>query len=231
MSYITIKKDQRGGSIMEHLVSFIKSDSRVKKFIHYLLIPRNQARPRWWVKQFVNPFFHKKGNNALVRPRTRMDVLPFKNFIVGDHSTIEDFSTVNNGMGDVIIGNHVRVGMSNVLIGPVTIGNYVIMAQNVVMSGLNHSYQDIEIPTCLQKCTTSEIIIEDEVWIGANSVITAGVRIGKHSVVAGGSVVTKDVPPYSIVAGNPARVIKQYNFKSGLWERAVVSVKKELEIN
>lgn len=203
---------------MKTIIDTIKSDPRLKQFVHFLLIPRNQARPRWWVKTFMNPFFHKKGKNALVRPRTRMDVLPFKKFVMGDNSTVEDFSTINNGMGDVIIGNNVRVGMSNVVIGPVTIGNYVIIAQNVVMSGLNHSYQDIGIPTSLQKCTVAEIKIEDEVWIGANSVITAGVTIGKHSVVAGGSVVTKDVPPYTIVGGNPAKIIKQFNFETKKWE-------------
>lgn len=203
---------------MKRIIDTIKSDPRLKQLAHYFMVPRNQARPRWWVKAFMNPFFHQKGKNALVRPRTRMDVLPFRKFAIGDNSTIEDFSTINNGMGDVIIGNNVRVGMSNVVIGPVVIGNYVIIAQNVVMSGLNHSYQDIGMPTSMQKCTVAEIVIEDEVWIGANSVITAGVRIGKHSVVAGGSVVTKDVPPYTIVGGNPAKVIKQFNFITKKWE-------------
>lgn len=182
------------------------------------MVPKRQARPRWWVKTFVNPFFHEKGKNSVIRSRTRIDVLPFNRFQLGENSTIEDFSTVNNGMGDVIIGNRSRVGISNVLIGPVTIGNHVIMAQNVVASGLNHSYQDIDTPICLQKCTTAPITIEDEVWIGANAVITAGVTVGKHSVVAGGTVVTKDVPPYSVVGGNPARILKRYNFDTGKWE-------------
>ena len=66
---------------------------------------------------------------------------------------------------------------------------------------------------------TKPIIVEDEVWIGANAVLTAGVRIGKHSVVAGGSVVTKDVPAYTVVGGNPARILKQYHQGSGQWLR------------
>ncbi|MBX9852179.1 MAG: acyltransferase, partial [Cytophagaceae bacterium] len=171
---------------MKKIIDTIKSDPRLKAFVHYLLIPKNQARPRWWVKNLLNPFIHNRGKDSLIRSRTRMDILPFNKFSLGDNSTIEDFSTINNGMGDVIIGNNVRVGMSNVVIGPVTIGNFVIIAQNVVMSGLNHSYQDVTTPTCLQKCTTSPIIVEDEAWIGANAVITAGVKIGKHAVVAGG---------------------------------------------
>ena len=87
------------------------------------------------------------------------------------------------------------------------------------MSGLNHLFEDISIPISQQKCSTAEIVIEDEVWIGANVVVTAGTRIGKHSVVAAGSVVTKDVPPYCVVAGNPARILKKYNEESKEWVR------------
>jgi len=70
-----------------------------------------------------------------------------------------------------------------------------------------------------QKVTTAPIVIEDEVWLGANVVVVAGVTIGKHSVVAAGAVVTKSIPPYSVAVGNPARVIKQYNFETKKWER------------
>ncbi len=94
-----------------------------------------------------------------------------------------------------------------------------MFAQNVVLSGLNHAYEDIGMSIHDQKVTTKEIVIEDEAWLAANSVVVAGVRIGKHSVVAAGSVVTRDVPPYSIVAGNPAKIIKQYNKETKKWER------------
>ena len=148
-----------------------------------------------------------------------MDVLPFNRFELGSLSTIEDFCTINNGVGDVIIGKETRIGMGNVIIGPVTIGNSVIFAQNIVMSGLNHSYEDVTLSIDKQKVTTAPIIVEDECWIGANAVITAGITIGKHSVVAAGAVVTKDIPPYSVAVGNPARVIKQYDFDRKEWIR------------
>lgn len=154
-----------------------------------------------------------------------MDVMPFNDFVLGDNSTIEDFATINNGMGPVIIGNGTRIGISNVLIGPLKIGNDVILAQNVVLSGLNHCYEDISFPIKKQGCSIAEIIVEDEVWIGANVVITAGVTIGKHAVVAAGSVVTKDVEPYSIVAGNPAKIIKRYNFFNDEWEKVSLIMK------
>ncbi len=106
------------------IVSAIKSNPSLKNFVHYLFIPRGQARPSVWVKWFLNPFFHK----------------------VSRKSTIEDYCTVNNGVGNVHICSHSRIGMSNVIIGLVRIGNHVILAQNIVMSGLNHGYEDVTIP-------------------------------------------------------------------------------------
>jgi len=199
------------------LAKTIKSNQALKSFAHQLLV--GNARPRWWVRQFVAPFTYQRGKNSVIRRNTRMDIFPFNKFALGANSTIEDFCTVNNGVGDVLIGDDSRFGLGSVLIGPVKIGNHVIIAQHVVLSGMNHTYTDVNVPIRLQKVTTARIVIEDEVWIGANAVLTAGVTIGKHSVVAGGSVVTKNIPPYCVAAGNPARVIKQYNFQTKEWER------------
>jgi acetyltransferase-like isoleucine patch superfamily enzyme len=201
------------------LLSTVKSNPRLKKFAHWLIIPRGQARPRLWVRLFVNPFIHKKGKNAIIRFNTRMDLFPFKNFNIGSNSIIEDFATINNGVGDVFIGNNCGIGLSNVIIGPVKMGNYVMLAQNIVISGLNHGYEDITVPPRLQKVVTKQITIEDNVWVGANAVITAGVTIGKHAVIGAGSVVTKNIPEFSVAAGNPARIIKKYNFETGSWQK------------
>jgi acetyltransferase-like isoleucine patch superfamily enzyme len=201
------------------LLSTIKSKPGLKKFVHWLIIPHGQARPRLWVRMFVNPFIHKKGKGATVRFNTRMDLFPFNKFSLGRNSIIEDFATVNNGVGDVFIGNNVGVGISNVIIGPVKLGNYVMLAQNIVISGLNHGYEDVNVPPRLQPVITKQITIEDNVWIGANSVVTAGVTIGKHAIIGAGSVITKDIPPYSVAVGNPARVIKKYNFETGIWQK------------
>ena len=211
--------------MLDKIKAVIKKSDRLKKIAQYLLFPKNQARPRFFVKLFINPFFHKKGKRSLIRKNTRIDVVPFNKFIIGPDSTIEDFSTINNGMGDVKIGARTRIGLANVIIGPVTIKDDIIFAQNIVVSGLNHSYQDLTMAPKDQKCTSAEIVIENEVWVGANSLITSGVHIGKHSVIAAGSVVTKDVPPYSVVAGNPAKVIKKYNFASGIWEKVIPETK------
>lgn len=201
------------------IVDQIKSNPKLKKLALRALMPKNQSRPRLWVKLFLNPFKHTRGKNSRICRFTRMDVMPFNNFVLGNDSTIEDFATINNGVGDVLIGDRVRVGLSNVIIGPVTIGNDVLLAQNIVLSGLNHGYEDINIVPHKQPVVKKKITLEDEVWIGANSVVVAGVTIGKHSVIAAGSVVTKNIPPYSVAAGNPARIIKQFNQQTGIWER------------
>lgn len=194
----------------------INENPALKKLVHWMLIPTGEARPRLWVKLFVNPFVHKRGKGSKIR-RARMDVLPFNKFELGSRSTIEDFCTINNGVGDVFIGDGTLIGMSNVIIGPVNIGNNVIFAQNIVASGLNHEYRDIDVPISLQKTIVIPITVEDDCWIAANAVITAGVTIGKHSVVAAGAVVTKSIPPYSVAAGNPAKVIKKYDFATNEW--------------
>lgn len=181
-------------------------------------MPSNDFRPRWWVRAFVNPLKHKKGKGAVIRQYTRMDVFPYNVFSVGNKSIIEDFCVINNAVGNVKIGNGTIIGISSVIIGPVEIGNGVMLAQHVVASGLNHEYKDVDISPGRQKVECKKITIEDDVWVGANAVITAGITIGKHTIVGAGSVVTKSVPAYSVVAGNPAKIIKQYNFGTKGWE-------------
>lgn len=202
------------------LKQYIDSHPGLKKLIHWALIPTNKARPRRWVSWFVNPFVHRRHRTSSVSSSVRLDVLPFNGFELGANSAIEAFSVVNNGVGAVRIGANSLVGIGAIVIGPVEIGANVIMAQHVVLSGLNHTYENIHQPIWKQPVTTKPIVVEDECWIGANVTITAGITIGRHSVVAGGSVVTHDVPPYSVVGGNPARVLKQYDESVGEWLKA-----------
>ncbi len=204
---------------MSRIHDVIKKNPGLKKWLHALLVAEREARPRRWVRWFVNPFYHKKGKGVIIRRRTRLDVFPFNRFEVGDKSVIEDFSIINNGVGDVLIGQHSLIGISNVIIGPVTIGNHVIFAQHIVASGLNHGYEDITVPVRDQKVRTAPIHIGDACWIGANVVLTAGVSVGSHSVIGAGSVVTKDIPAYAVAAGNPARVIRQYDHGKKEWLR------------
>jgi acetyltransferase-like isoleucine patch superfamily enzyme len=138
-----------------------------------------------------------------------MDTPPYRKFSLGDHSVIESFACVNNAVGDVVIGNYTRIGLHNTIIGPVTIGNHVNLAQGITVTALNHNFEDSNKRIDEQGVSTNPVTIEDDIWIGANAVILPGVTIGHHSVVAAGAVVTKDVPPHSLVAGVPAKIIKQ----------------------
>ncbi|WP_316929397.1 acyltransferase [Niabella soli] len=187
--------------------------------MYRLMMPKNDYRPRLWFRIFVIPFICKKGRGALIRKSVRLDLLPNNSCSIGDRTIIEDFSIINNTVGAVRIGSNSIIGLSNVVIGPVTVGNNVLFAQHVVLSGLNHNFQDVTIAPVQQGITTGEIIVEDDVWIGANATITAGIRIGRHAVIGAGSVVTKDVPPYSVVVGNPGKIIKQYNREENTWKK------------
>lgn len=203
------------------LKEFIVNNPNLKKVSHWMLFPTNDARPRPWVNILLNPFYHQRGKGVSIRRTVRMDVVPFNKLTIGDRTIVEDFSTLNNGVGDISIGANTVIGLSNTIIGPVFIGNRVILAQNVVVSGLNHGYTDIDTAIRDQPVNTAPIRIEEECWLGANVVVTAGVTIGKHSVIAAGSVVTKNIPPYSVAVGNPARIIKQYDFTTGEWLKVV----------
>jgi len=120
------------------------------------------------------------------------------------------------------IGNNVWLGIrtSIACIDEVVIGNDVLFAGHVHITDHSHGYDQIDVPIRNQPLISKgKVIIEDQCWLGFSCEILSGVHIGKHSIVAARAVVTKDVPPYSIVAGNPARIIKQYNFESRKWEK------------
>jgi acetyltransferase-like isoleucine patch superfamily enzyme len=200
-------------------VSKIKSNPKTKAFALWLITPNRNPRPRWWVRNILNRLFHKRGKGSTIRRRSRIDVFPWNRFEIGDLTTIEDFTTINNGSGDVLMGNRVRIGIGSVVIGPVTMGNGSGLGQHVFISGFNHGYQDGSKNSSVQPLDIKPVIIEDEAHIGANSVVVAGVRIGKRVQVGAGSVVTKDIPPFSVAVGNPARVIKRFNQETEQWER------------
>jgi len=137
-----------------------------------------------------------------------MDTPPYRRFSLGRHSVVESFSCINNAVGDVIIGDHTRIGLHNTIIGPVTIGSHVNMAQGVTITALNHNFEDTTRRIDEQGISTKAVTIGDDVWIGAQAVILPGVAIGRHVVVAAGAVVTKDVPDNTLVGGVPAKIIR-----------------------
>lgn len=113
--------------------------------------------------------------------------------------------------GQITIGENCSFNPYCVLYGDggITIGNDVRIATHVVFSAQNHVFSNKHIEIYRQGINALGIVVEDDVWIGANSTILDGVIIGKGSVVAAGSVVTKNVEPYSVVGGVPAKLIKK----------------------
>lgn len=110
------------------------------------------------------------------------------------------------------IGNHSGIGQNAYIGITVSIGNDVMMGSDCLMLTRNHNFSDIERPMRLQGYAEEKpISIGDDVWIGSRVIILGGVRIGNHCIIGAGSVVTHDVNDYEIVAGNPAKVIRNRN--------------------
>jgi acetyltransferase-like isoleucine patch superfamily enzyme len=109
------------------------------------------------------------------------------------------------------IGKDSLVGEYSIIRGQggVEIGDRVFTSPFTQIIAVNHLFHDTKRPFTEQGITAEGIVIEDDVWLGAGAVITDGVRVGKGAVVAAGAVVTKDVPPYTVVGGVPAKVIKR----------------------
>ena len=185
----------------------LKNNPKWKKFIDWVIMNQVETRPRWFVR-LLAPIYQHRGKHSVIHRSARMDTPPYRIFSLGDYSVIESFACINNAVGDVMIGNHTRIGLHNTIIGPVVIGSHVNLAQSITVTALNHNFDDTQKRIDEQGVSTIPVTIEDDVWIGANAVILPGVTIGNHCVVAAGAVVTKDVPPHSLVAGVPAKVIK-----------------------
>ena len=186
----------------------LKNNPKLKKFIDWVIMNQVETRPRWFIR-LLAPLYQHRGKHSVIHRSARMDTPPYRIFSLGDYSVVESFACINNAVGDVVIGDHTRIGLHNTIIGPVEIGSHVNLAQGITVTALNHNFSDTSKRIDEQGVSTNPVTIEDDVWVGANAVILPGVTIGEHCVVAAGAVVTKDVPPHSLVAGVPAKVIKQ----------------------
>lgn len=193
---------------IEKLRLKLKGSPQLKKTIDYLIMNQRDARPRWYVR-LLAPFYQHRGKGSKIYHSVRMDTPPYRRFSLGQKSVVESYSCINNAVGDVVIGDHTRIGLHNTIIGPVTIGSHVNLAQGITVTALNHNFEAPERRIDEQGVSTQQVTIGDDIWIGANAVVLPGVTVGNHCVIAAGAVVTKDVPPHSLVAGVPAKIIKQ----------------------
>lgn len=127
------------------------------------------------------------------------------------------------------IGSDSLVGEYSVIRGQggVQIGDRVYTSPFTQIIAVNHVFDDPNCPFVDQGITAEGIVIEDDVWLGAGAVITDGVRVGKGAVVAAGAVVTKDVPPHTVVGGVPAKPIKIIDGSIGRADRTIYHATKD----
>lgn len=126
----------------------------------------------------------------------------------GKHVNVERGVVFGRGT-DIEIGDWSGIGVNAVIPSTSKIGKYVMMGPNCYVLDLNHRYDEIDKPMCFQGWTAKKtLIIEDDVWIGRNVLMTPGRTIKKGSIIAAGCVLCKDFPEYSVVGGNPSKLIK-----------------------
>lgn len=130
------------------------------------------------------------GSKTTIHRYARIIIGEVGRIVIGSECNVQSFSTIAVGDADVRIGDHVRIGPSCNLLGE------------------DHVYDDPDVPIHKQARKPRGLVIGNDVSVGGNTVVLSGVQIGHGAVIGGGSVVTKDVPEYAVVVGNPARIIK-----------------------
>ena len=156
------------------------------------------------------------GKSVVIENDVYIDALSVKGLHFDNNVSIKRGATIvctgvikNKGVG-ISIGSNSAIGTNNFIHGGggVDIGKNVIMGPDVKIFSENHNFSDLKVPIRLQGESREGILIKDDCWIGAGSIITDGVTIESGSIVGAGSVVTKSFPPNSIIVGNPAKLLK-----------------------
>ncbi len=166
--------------------------------------------------QIFHPRYLHVGRSVTIEDDVRINALSREGVWLGDNVSIGRFTMIEATGLLTRLGKGVRIGRNSNLgdynfvggAGGVTIGENVLIGQYVSFHPQNHVFSDPDVPIKQQGTTEQGIVVEDDVWIGARVTILDGVRVGRGAVIAAGAVVTRDVPPYAVVAGVPARVIK-----------------------
>lgn len=185
----------------------------------------NKIYPKVFYFIYKRCFLSIKYGSKIFFPRLAMSkkvVCMGKNSTILQNSRIEAFANSINKNPKLYIGNNVSIQYYfTALIGDdIIIHDDVLLASNVKLISENHSTDPtINGSYCKQGLEVAKIEIDEGAWIGEGSCILPGVHIGKKSIVGAMSVVTKDVPDYSKVVGNPARIIKKFDFSSKKWEK------------
>jgi acetyltransferase-like isoleucine patch superfamily enzyme len=179
-------------------------------------------------KFFYQRIFAEFGHGSWIKKPER--IAGASRIRIGQRTRIESGATLyaiqkfakHRYKGEIIIGNHVYLNrMFNATsASKITIGDYVSCGSNVSIVNFDHGWMEIDKDiNSTPLMVHGEIEIAAQSWIGNNAVILGGVKIGQHCVIGAGSIVTKDIPNYSVAVGNPAKVIKQYDFEHKVWQQ------------
>ena len=113
---------------------------------------------------------------------------------------------------EIEIGDNSGIGVRCEVCRPVSIGSNVMMGPDVIVLTTSHTFDRIDVPIRQQgRLPSKKVLIADDVWIGTRAILLPGVKIGKGSIIGASAIVTKDVPEYAIVGGNPAKIIRYRN--------------------
>ena len=152
------------------------------------------------------------GRNVFIDPTVKFRIHEKAKIIIGDNVKILNDTWLIAEEGDELrIGNNTFISQNVVISGNVKIGSNVLIAGYVSVIDANHNYSDVNRNMNEQGGSKADIIIGNDVWIGTHSVILQGVTIGHHSIIGANSTVTKDIGDFVVVAGSPARTIKNRN--------------------
>lgn len=125
----------------------------------------------------------------------------------GSNVNVEHGVYFGSGL-DIEVGDNTGIGFNARIYGPLKIGNDVMMGPDVMIFTQNHENERTDIPMRLQTAPKKPVEVGDDVWIGARAIILPGITVGRGSIIGAGSVVTKNIPEYAVVGGNPARIIR-----------------------
>lgn len=122
---------------------------------------------------------------------------------------------------ELIIGNYSQIHQNCHITcaNRIQIGNNVVIVSNVTITDIIHPYEDIFLPINQSKIKTLPVSIGDQCYIYNNTVILPGTKIGKHCIIGANSLVNSEIPDFSVAAGNPAKILKRYNFDYSRWEK------------
>lgn len=159
----------------------------------------------WWIYLNISSKLSDNKKRKLLK-KFRCFIL--KGFVksIGTNVNVNKYAEITPLIS---IGNNSGIGRYSMLQGEITIGNGVMIGPYCLIYTCNHNTKDLSVPMFKQGMDVMKpVVIEDDVWIGGRVIILPGVHIGTGAIIGAGAVVTKDVPEYAIVAGNPAKIIR-----------------------